>query len=85
MDNNYFPTARQAYEWTDEGSEKYLSSVYAELKEKIIDAANSGKDYIYYDKFLPHSVVSHLRKLGYDVTVNSQYNEFYYDIDWSEV
>lgn len=84
MDNNYFPTAQQAHELTKEESEMYSNRVYAELKEKIIAAANNGKNYIYYDKFLPRSIVSHLRKLGYDVAVYNQYNDFYYDIDWSE-
>lgn len=85
MDDDHFPTASEIHEYTNHSMDRKIDKLYDKLKEKIIDAADKGEYYIYFYEYLPHTLINYLQKLGYDVTVNNQYNEFYYDIDWSEV
>ena len=84
MSNEYFPTAKQALEYTNGVINRKLSTLYSDMKEKIMAAANNGETYIYWEKALPQQAIFYLRQLGYQVTSCSQYNEFYYTITWKE-
>ena len=56
-----------------------------EKVEKLItDAINAGSYFISLDEHLQDEVVAWLRKLGYEVTISSQYNESYTSINWQK-
>lgn len=80
----YFPTAKQAREYTNGIINNKLSEVYAELKEQILAAANKGEACIYYYKHLPQPVINRLITLGYNIDCENNRNEVYYVITWGE-
>lgn len=84
MDNEHFPTAKEALEYTNYTINKELNKLYSDIKEKIMFAANKGETYIYYNKYLRQPVIDYLRQLGYTINVENERNEVYFVIGWGE-
>lgn len=80
--NNDLISAKKAKEIIENAKYKKAIKQWNELKFLIEDAINNGNFNITFNGYLEKCNRENLEKLGYVVSISSQYNEAYTSISW---
>ncbi len=75
-------TANEARQQTIKNKDKAVASELNNLEKQIKEAVSEGVFSISNDDCLYQDNIEELRRLGYDVHCETQYNEEYYSITW---
>lgn len=76
------PTAKEARNGVNSGSYRKAIKQPKEIKKKINEAISEGKTTVGDSDYLEKSAKEKLESLGYKCSTGSQYNEYYYSIEW---
>lgn len=75
-------TANEAKQQAMNNNSKAVVNELNKLEKQIKEAISDGSFCISVDGYLRHETITELKRLGYDVRCETQYNESYYSISW---
>ena len=77
-----FLSAAEAKVMTEQSIDNLTSQKMAEINSEIRAAIDKGEFSISGDDALSFAIIEKLRKMGYKVKSDSQYNESFWNISW---
>lgn len=75
-------SAAEAKAMTEQSIDNLTSQKMAEINSEIRTAIDKGEFSISGDDALSFAIIEKLRKMGYKVKSDSQYNESFWSISW---